>query len=740
MRWPWRRERDPGPAGAGPAPVPVPVVRGEWRALPPIQRVVARHPLLNPVQRFTGSLASWRDPSYLAPLGHLVGPAEPAGVADVARPVPADPAGDPPVATPPGTRRRGPRASVWSTVVQRGTDAPPARSVPPEPTVSAAAGWHGVESNGGGPGPVRIEPPGPDSPGPDSPGPDSPGPALPVVGSRPVQRQVADEPVPAGGDLPELPGDAPFPARDGVPAARPGPASNPPAGLAVPAGARAPDFGHTSAGSPLPVAVQRFPAASPTVPVRAVTPSGAFTTAPPVPLPPLVVPAVAGPVPVAPEPQPLAVEHDDWRSTLGADPPPAEPLGSPLAQPAPVDRATPADHAPADQAGPANASPADRAGAAGPVQRSGPVPGAEHQAVQRSVSPPPSSPAARDAAAGRPVERPVVQRTVGQRPAVQHPAVQHPAVQRPAVQRPVVQHPAVQRTVGQPAVGDPPQARRLGLGPPIDPVTLASSVLPDLPAESAEPPVTGESEPTAGTPPAATSTTAPRMATMPTIATPTIAAPTAAMPTAAMPTAAPVLALQRQGAGRPAGPVPPHEPAAATVPLAAAPPVPPLVVARLVGERPIAAPLATNGTEEATAPVPAAATANGVPNRTDTERLSPFVQRQALPAVPAAAPLTMLASPAPGPAVRDASAAVPSPVPVVQRVESAAEPDASTRPAAAAAEPAGAAGPVPAARPAPPGGEPEELLARLYDPLLRRLKADLRLDRERRGVLTDQMH
>ncbi|GAA3655749.1 hypothetical protein GCM10022267_47390 [Lentzea roselyniae] len=38
---------------------------------------------------------------------------------------------------------------------------------------------------------------------------------------------------------------------------------------------------------------------------------------------------------------------------------------------------------------------------------------------------------------------------------------------------------------------------------------------------------------------------------------------------------------------------------------------------------------------------------------------------------------------------------------------------------------------------APPGQNADELLRKLYDPLLRRLKADLWLDRERRGALTD---
>jgi hypothetical protein len=38
------------------------------------------------------------------------------------------------------------------------------------------------------------------------------------------------------------------------------------------------------------------------------------------------------------------------------------------------------------------------------------------------------------------------------------------------------------------------------------------------------------------------------------------------------------------------------------------------------------------------------------------------------------------------------------------------------------------------------GGDPEELLKKLFDPLLRRLKAELRIDRERRGALTDLRH
>ena len=39
-----------------------------------------------------------------------------------------------------------------------------------------------------------------------------------------------------------------------------------------------------------------------------------------------------------------------------------------------------------------------------------------------------------------------------------------------------------------------------------------------------------------------------------------------------------------------------------------------------------------------------------------------------------------------------------------------------------------------------PQGDPEELVKKLFDPLLRRLKIELRLDRERRGRLTDLSH
>ncbi|MGK3202069.1 hypothetical protein [Amycolatopsis sp. MEPSY49] len=48
--------------------------------------------------------------------------------------------------------------------------------------------------------------------------------------------------------------------------------------------------------------------------------------------------------------------------------------------------------------------------------------------------------------------------------------------------------------------------------------------------------------------------------------------------------------------------------------------------------------------------------------------------------------------------------------------------------------------PEPAPTPASPPPETEELVKKLFDPLLRRLKTELRLDRERRGALTDRPH
>jgi hypothetical protein len=80
---------------------------------------------------------------------------------------------------------------------------------------------------------------------------------------------------------------------------------------------------------------------------------------------------------------------------------------------------------------------------------------------------------------------------------------------------------------------------------------------------------------------------------------------------------------------------------------------------------------------------------------------------------------------------------------LVQRAEEDAPPPAETEDSASepVPAPAPAAAPQSSQPPAPaPAGpqEPEELLKTLFDPLLRRLRTELRLDRERRGVVSDR--
>ncbi|WP_412542701.1 hypothetical protein R8Z50_09490 [Longispora sp. K20-0274] len=125
--WPFKRaasadapssaERTSG-AARGPEVARAPV--GAWRDLPPLQRVLGDHPVTNPTERFSAGLASWQDPTFLAPLRHAVGPAEPSGVVEAA-PTPAPtPAPEEPAA---GTElpvvEQGPVSRLVDRVVQR---------------------------------------------------------------------------------------------------------------------------------------------------------------------------------------------------------------------------------------------------------------------------------------------------------------------------------------------------------------------------------------------------------------------------------------------------------------------------------------------------------------------------------------------------------------------------------------------------------------------------------------------
>ncbi|MFE5569037.1 hypothetical protein ACFQ68_28910 [Amycolatopsis japonica] len=117
--WTWRR-KEPGSPPEAATPAPLPVTRAEWRSLPPIQRVVAEHPLINPVQRFSASLTSWRSPAYLEPLGHRVGPAEPSGVIDGLARAPMTPPDMPVVQR--SARKRGVLSRLWGMSVQRAAE------------------------------------------------------------------------------------------------------------------------------------------------------------------------------------------------------------------------------------------------------------------------------------------------------------------------------------------------------------------------------------------------------------------------------------------------------------------------------------------------------------------------------------------------------------------------------------------------------------------------------------------
>ncbi|HET9650151.1 MAG TPA: hypothetical protein VFP34_18240, partial [Microlunatus sp.] len=96
MRWPWERgpwarraetteSPSTGSAGLSTAPAPAPAGPDhgpqEWRSLPPVQRSLAdAAPSVAPPDSFRDSLVTHHNPSFLAPLGHLVDPEGPSGV------------------------------------------------------------------------------------------------------------------------------------------------------------------------------------------------------------------------------------------------------------------------------------------------------------------------------------------------------------------------------------------------------------------------------------------------------------------------------------------------------------------------------------------------------------------------------------------------------------------------------------------------------------------------------------
>ncbi|MCT2593926.1 hypothetical protein LHJ74_29145 [Streptomyces sp. N2-109] len=82
----WLRGGGDRHASAGPAETPArseasePAPGPAWRELPPLQRTVGGAGLVSDPDGFRGSLGTWHDVSFHAPLGHLVSPDAPSGL------------------------------------------------------------------------------------------------------------------------------------------------------------------------------------------------------------------------------------------------------------------------------------------------------------------------------------------------------------------------------------------------------------------------------------------------------------------------------------------------------------------------------------------------------------------------------------------------------------------------------------------------------------------------------------
>ncbi|MGH3980407.1 MAG: hypothetical protein ACRDRZ_15605, partial [Pseudonocardiaceae bacterium] len=167
--------------------------RPAWTAAPPIQRSFDTLRPVSPQQEFAGSLVSWRDPSFLAPLGHLVSPDAPAGV--IHRLI--EPAA-PPTARPAGPALAFAAAPPRAGVVQRMLAAISPRasqeSEPPPPMPGS-----GVPSRTRLAAPLPNPPPAPDPVVPSASRP------VPVQRSAPGPAQLMQAPPPPSLPVLELP-------------------------------------------------------------------------------------------------------------------------------------------------------------------------------------------------------------------------------------------------------------------------------------------------------------------------------------------------------------------------------------------------------------------------------------------------------------------------------------------------------------------------------------------------------
>ncbi|GAA4922213.1 hypothetical protein LX16_4822 [Stackebrandtia albiflava] len=751
--WPFRRSGEDGAA-----PDPLPVHRGEWRGLPPITPVLGAHPVVNPVQRMTDSLASWRSPAYLAPLGHdrdpdgpsgVIAPAE--GTGTPAEPAPALPLAVPPRRTPVQRSGAGLLGRIRS-VLSPATPGPHgATATEPEPP-HVAAGESGTVPSP----PVPVA-----------------GPAgRPVVVSRhpastaDVRRPAAPE---SRGTVTPVP-----PVSAGVPAPVPAaPTADEPAATET-----AP--GTTRDHTAMPPATDGVPlTAMPSVPAVAQRNVGG----PPVPVPPPPVP-----------PTPTAPTVRSGRSVPEVAPTEATPVVSP----------TPPAPPPAPSIGSTGLGPPETAATPRPSSPDRPV------TVHRIPEPPPVPRPANRPAPPRPVPEPsrpptAVQRATPHRLGIGPPVFTDPTVS--VAPKPLASPPAAPETV-VPLTTTPPGHRSGIDGAAVDPALVSEPVTgsaPPTPTPVTAPPVVQRlrrgNDPTTTTPPdapgtgavaeAAPMTVISRVMDTPpltpgesSIAPPTTAAdppdpPRGVTMSAEAPAAfvmaspPPVVPAEAPGSAGSAGAPPP-----VTTVTADRAPDPAAVVTSPPPPRPVAPLLSVNRAMTHPALTPHPAPVIGWPAAPPTGRSGPdtpgaggeqryghapgavtgaarptagppitpgppvsvsllaaTATRTAASPPVTAPPPTPLVLPAPAPAPPVAGTATVTPaVPVevtVQRETSASPPiDTTGRSATAPGDTH--------AVPAPGGGSPPDtaaLLAGLFEPLLRRLRVELRQERERHGRL-----
>ncbi|HOZ57478.1 MAG TPA: hypothetical protein PKY70_04770, partial [Nakamurella multipartita] len=116
------------------SPAPAAVQRAAWQDLAPLRPTLTPTPPIAPLDTFTSSLATAHDPSFLAPLGHVVDPDGPSGHVDgLASPaVPHTIAGGPQLTVAP--RKKAPVAAMVQRLIEprvRFSEAAPTRSASP---------------------------------------------------------------------------------------------------------------------------------------------------------------------------------------------------------------------------------------------------------------------------------------------------------------------------------------------------------------------------------------------------------------------------------------------------------------------------------------------------------------------------------------------------------------------------------------------------------------------------------